>query len=354
MIEKIDTPCDERMNSLKTKVVSTPNYHRTFNPETGFTARWGVTHDDDPSYSPLGPEIADIEISVNGCPNASKGGCNFCYKGNSDKKPFNMSIEKYKEVLDNIGSNLDQVALGLTGIYTNPNLIPILQETRARGIIPNFTISGIDLDETIAREVVKYVGAIAVSIYSSDKNVGYNAIRMLQDLGLRQANMHLLASMETLDFIYEVLEDIRNDIVSPNAVVFLAVKPKGRAKGHFTPMSQSSFNTLMQYCLDNKIRFGMDSCSSIKFYRFLEGMSNDFSDKMKECVEPCESGLFSIYVNVHGKVFPCSFCEGVEEWKKGVDTKDMWFNSKIIGWRNYLVSNVENGCRKCPMFEGIN
>jgi hypothetical protein len=338
------------------KVVDTPNYHREFNTETGFTARWGVNKSDDPNYSPLGPEIADIEISVNGCPNASStnGGCGYCYKGNTDKKPFNMSLEKYKEVLDNIGSNLDQVALGLTGIHTNPNLIPILKETRTRGIVPNFTISGIDLDESIAEEVVKYVGAIAVSVYSSDKNVGYNAIRMLQGLGLRQANMHLLASMETLDFIYEVLGDIKNGIVSPNAVVFLAVKPKGRAKGNFRSLSQESFNVLMEYCFDNKIRFGMDSCSSIKFYRYLDTIDKDFADKMKLCVEPCESGLFSIYVNVHGKVFPCSFCEGVEEWKKGLDTKDVWFNAKIIGWRNFLVNNVENGCRKCPMFEGIN
>ena len=340
------------------KHIDTPSYHRVFDPTTGFTARWGINEVDDPDYSPLGPEIADIEISVNGCPNVSNvdsnKNCPYCYKGNSNKKPFNMSLDMYKKVLDNIGSNLDQVALGLTGIHTNPYLIPILQETRARGIIPNFTISGIDLDADIAKEVVKYVGAIAVSVYPSDKTIGYKAIDMLQELGLYQANMHLLASMETMDFIWEVLDDTKRGVVSPNAVVFLAVKPKGRAKGNFTPLTQYTFNSLMQYCLDEHLRFGMDSCSSIKFYRFLETMNNDMSDKMKECVEPCESGLFSIYVNAHGKVFPCSFCEGVEEWKKGIDTKDVWFNAKIVGWRNYLVSNVENGCRKCPMFEGIN
>lgn len=341
------------------KEVHLPNYHRVFDSITGKTIRWGITPEDDPEYSPLGPEIADIEISVNGCPTIgnSARSCRFCYKSNTNATPTNMSLATYRRVLDDIGGNLDQVALGLTGIQTNPDLIAILQETRDRGIVPNFTLSGADLTDEIAEKVVSYVGAIAVSIYEEDKELGYRTIRKFQSLGLEQVNMHLMVSKETLPFVREVVEDISNGVINPNAVVFLAVKPKGRAKNKFNPLSQDEFDDLMEYCMDKGIRFGMDSCSSIKFYRYLHSttrFTEEHKKQILQLVEPCESGLFSIYVNVEGKVFPCSFCEGEGEWKEGMDTKDVWFNSRFVGWRNYLVNNTEDGCRLCPMFPNIN
>jgi len=45
-----------------------------FGHMTGYFKRWGKSPEDDPQFSPIGPEILDLEISVNGCPNA----CSFC------------------------------------------------------------------------------------------------------------------------------------------------------------------------------------------------------------------------------------------------------------------------------------
>lgn len=45
------------------KLIASPDYNLFFDKETGFTARWGRTKDDDPQYSPFGPEILDLEIS---------------------------------------------------------------------------------------------------------------------------------------------------------------------------------------------------------------------------------------------------------------------------------------------------
>jgi len=56
------------------KWVRSPAYNYNFNKETGAFARWGKTFDDDPKFAPAGPEILDIEISIDGCPN----GCPFC------------------------------------------------------------------------------------------------------------------------------------------------------------------------------------------------------------------------------------------------------------------------------------
>lgn len=56
------------------KVVISEDYNYVFSKVTGQFARWGRTMEEDPTYSPIGPEIADVEISVNGC----SGGCSFC------------------------------------------------------------------------------------------------------------------------------------------------------------------------------------------------------------------------------------------------------------------------------------
>ena len=80
--------------------------------------------------------------------------------------------------------------------------------------------------------------------------------------------------------------------------------------------------------------------------------------------EPCESGLFSIYCNVHGEIFPCSFTEDEINWEDGLDVnkcndflRDIWFNSRIIEWRNNLINttkdcncNFKDNCRSCPVF----
>lgn len=56
------------------KVVRSEEYNRNFNKKTGKSVRWGKTVEDDPNFSPIGPEILDIEVSQNGC----HARCPFC------------------------------------------------------------------------------------------------------------------------------------------------------------------------------------------------------------------------------------------------------------------------------------
>ena len=56
------------------KRVRSPDYNYDFNTETGMFARWGETLEDDPQWSPQGPEILDVEIST-----ICRGGCQFCF-----------------------------------------------------------------------------------------------------------------------------------------------------------------------------------------------------------------------------------------------------------------------------------
>lgn len=87
-------------------------------------------------------------------------------------------------------------------------------------------------------------------------------------------------------------------------------------------------------------------------YRFSNALS---------CIEPCESTKFSIFVNVKGEVFPCSFVEKEPGWELGIDLKSdryvnfttqVWNHPRILEWRSssYLCTDCENRC-KCPHYE---
>jgi MoaA/NifB/PqqE/SkfB family radical SAM enzyme len=224
------------------KACTSPDYNFIFSKDDGTFMRWGETPADDPPYCKIGPEILDIEISVNGCPNR----CSFCYKNNTSVPPKNMSFETFKIIIDKFNRVLCQVAFGITGIQTNPDFFKMMEYCREIGIIPNFTLSGIDLTNEYAEKAAKLVGALAVSAYKTDKNICYNTVKLFTDLGVKQTNIHLMVSNETLDFVYEVIDDRIKDgrLSNMNAIVFLGLKPKGRAKGTFSPVNPDEFDKI--------------------------------------------------------------------------------------------------------------
>jgi len=177
-------------------------------------------------------------------------------------------------------------------------------------------------------------------------------------------NIHLLISSETMPFVAEVLNDRLHDprLAKMNAIVFLGVKPKGRAKGAYHPLSSEKYASLVKLCLRLGIPFGFDSCSCFAFLKSVESLDlkEDFKKSLYEMSEPCESTLMSAYINTDGVFFPCSFTEGEQGWKEGVDVvgckdflKDVWHNRKVTEVRRKIMNCRE--CREsCFNFKEIN
>lgn len=335
------------------KYFRSDGYNYMFNRRTGLFVRYGKTTKDDPEFSPFGPELLDIEISTGDC----ASGCAWCYKSNTAYKGRHMSFETFKAILDKMPVTLTQVALGLTDLNANKDLIPILDYCIDSGIVPNFTTAGYGVTEALARECARYVGAVAVSRYPHNKEQCYNTIELFnKSLGIVQTNMHLLYYHENLDFVYQVFDEIQTDsrLSGLNAVVMLGLKPKGRAQGHFTPATAAEFAALVKYCLDRKLPIGFDSCSCCKFVKSLDTLyiSEDEKNQYLTSAEPCESGLFSLYIDVNGFAWPCSFCENVE----GIEpinvlacndfTRDVWYADSMVEWRARLLKNG----RRCPVY----
>ncbi len=339
------------------KGLRSDTFNFDFSKVTGYQAVWGVTKDQDAVYSPAGPILLDVEIVTGSCPS----NCNFCYKSNTRAPGKCMSLATLKIILDKLPRvngvlPVCQVAFGITGIKSNPDFLDMLKLTRGYGIIPNFTCTGVDLEDAWLQEATKMIGAVAVSCYPSDKQLCYHTIQRFQQAELSQVNMHLLFHNDNLPFVYEVLDDVIQGKVSPNAVVLLGLKSKGRGS-NLTSLDSVRFGKLAEYAMSHDIPLGFDSCSASRFKKWMmqSNLSQEYKARLDTQIEPCESfGMFSAYISVDGIYYPCSFAEGEGEWKDGISVldcndflTDIWFSDKVNRWREKSLANQ----RKCLLFE---
>lgn len=338
------------------KTLTSPTYNYVFNEKTGFFARWGKTFDDDPTHSPIGMEIADIEITTS-CSGPNGKVCAFCYKSNTPNGT-NMSFDTFKTIFDKLPKSLTQIAFGADATLTaNPDVWKIMDYCRTNDInpvVPNVTVANITT--RTARKLANVCGAVAVSRYEN-KHYCYDSVKRLTDVGMTQTNIHQLICEETYDQAIQTIMDTSSDkrLSGLNAIVFLSLKQTGRGTG-FTRLSQDKFQKLIAIAMAADINFGFDSCSANKFLNVVE--SHPKFKQFLTMSEPCESTCFSIYINVDGFFFPCSFAEHHGDWKTGIDMKtldnfdSLWNHSRTTKFRTTLINNTDkHNVRACPLYD---
>lgn len=354
-------------DSVDTKITSNcQNYNCGFNKLTGETWKFGSTLEEDPIMCKLGPEIMDLEISVNGCPKVGGHNCKFCYKNNSDAPATNMTFDTFKKIVDSFPKSLNQIAFGITGVQTNPDFPRMLNYCRNfLGIIPNYTLSGADLTDELIEITGETCGAVAVSCYEGNKELCYNTIERFHKLAPKlHVNMHIVLSKGTLNHVYDVLSDMRRGLDGKlkiiyfkdhvinglRNIVFLRIKPVGRASKLDTTIDIDTFEKLMSYCNEHQISYGFDSCTAPDVSRVLRKWKQF---EICRCVECCESSRFSCYINVRGEYWHCSFAERDPRIIPIDATK---YESAIVWWNSDELNELRNRLNlnnemDCPLFK---
>jgi MoaA/NifB/PqqE/SkfB family radical SAM enzyme len=189
------------------------------------------------------------------------------------------------------------------------------------------------------------------------KDITYNAIKKLTDLGMTQINIHFVLSEETFELAKQLMEDVKKDsrLAKLNAIVFLGIKNKGRAEiNKYTPLDKEKFKELIHYAIQNNIGVGFDSCSAGKFMNAIEGIPE--YQKFVQLAEPCESLRMSMYIDVNGIAYPCSFATNTLNWEDGIDLlrdninfqKDFWFHPRVVEFRKKCIQCNSNDMT-CPV-----
>jgi MoaA/NifB/PqqE/SkfB family radical SAM enzyme len=226
---------------------------------------------------------------------------------------------------------------------------------REQNIVPNGTVADITCET--ADRIARHFGACAVSdhfLSCAGNGICYDNVKRLTDRGMKQVNIHYVLAEETYENAFQVLRDTQNDgrLTGLNALVFLSLKTKGRAAaGGFHRLDEARFARLIRTALDMGVNTGFDSCAFPKFARTVRGLPNERS--LLTMAEGCESfGRFSLYINVDGECYPCSFCEGAAGWEHGLDVlntdflPEVWNDSRFAAGREALRKN--SGI--CPVY----
>jgi len=356
------------ITDLKTKkIITSPDYNLIFDKKNGFTARWGRTEDDDPQYSPFGPEILDLEISSaaendtsanNPLHIVTNHGCHglgcrqFCYKKNRPNKSVHMSLDTFKNIMERMPKSLCSIAFGvLSPIEQHPQVWDIFEECRKRDVVPCVTINQ-EVSGEVAGALSHFCGAVAVSVNEYNKEQSYDTINKLTHVfGMDQINIHIVLSNDSVNFIKKVVDNIKSDerLSKLNAMVMLSFKDKANT-GCMSPISSSYYRKVIDYCMEAGINFGFDSCSAKAYLKAIE----DHPDRkrLETYVEPCESMMFSAYIDVNAKLYACSFLENRGMWLDGIDVLEyndfmkIWNSPKVNEWRKTLLKTG----RGCPEY----
>lgn len=341
-----------------TKSFRSEAYNYDLDEKTGLFLRWGAEYDDDPPLAPL-PEILDIEIST-ACHGVGQP-CRFCYKSNGPLGQ-EMAVEDFRKLLDVLPTDfLTQIAFGIGDLTPSSNFWQIAKLTREKRVVPNVTINGAGLTQAMAHDLVGVCGAVAVSRYGDGK-VCYDAVEMLTNEGGKQINVHQLISAETMRDCRKLVEDAKTDprLARLNAIVFLMLKPKGRAVGHLHAPPWKEYAAFVNWALDLDRVVGFDSCSAPSFLKAAEERFPPGT--LQKLADPCESGLFSLYIDVNGDAYPCSFCPGTPGWEEGIHVLDfnnfldVWHHPRLEEWKAKLLNSACKGCsqakwcRSCPVY----
>lgn len=352
----------------KVKCVRSTHYNYNFNKESGFFARWGETLEQNPAFGCV--ELADIEISTVcegiGKTMESRSPCSWCYKSNT-KVGKHMSLKTFKTIFHKFPRTLTQIAFGLgnLGEGGNPELWDILDYCKTNNynrVAGNLTTNGMGVTKEIAESLAKKCGAVSVSRYHIP-DVCYNAVEKITQAGLKQTNIHQLLARQTYESCFQLIDDAKNDprLKDLNAIVFLSLKEKGDRNKFTSLNSVEDFTKLFKYAMDNKVSIGMDSCTQPITLKAIEKLN---MPEVIPSTEGCEAFLYSIYCDVDGKVWPCSFMEnhpGVKpvDMLKIKDFNEVWFAPQTVSWRENLINSSKGcnncalklECRSCPVFD---
>lgn len=329
-----------------------------FNPETGFYMRSGLLDNNgkDTGIEPFMahfPELLDIGI-MQTCVCSHK--CNVdCYQKAADRTGHNMSLDDFEKILKQCQGEVFQVALGGAGdVDTHENFEEILMMCEAYGIVPNFTTSGILMNERKAKLCKEHCGAVAVSEHFADYTE--KAIDLLLAEGVK-TNLHFVLSNKTIDVAIERLKNgsFRAGI---NAVVFLLYKPVGFGKKenvlHCNDERVKEFFELVDKG-DYPFKIGFDSCTAPGIINFTKRINIDSLDY-------CEGGRFSAYIDAQMNMMPCSFANQDNSWFVNLrehSIAEAW-NSEVFSRFRYSLQNSCRGCKErlvcgggCPLVNSI-
>lgn len=320
-----------------------------FNGNTGHFIRSNVLKEvdgklvatDEEPFMASYPELIDIGV-MGRCVCADK--CKVgCYQ-KASLTGENMSLEDFRWIIEQSKGLVYEAALGGKGdVDTHENFKQLLTCCAANDIVPNFTTSGIALNNSVVSLCKYYCGAVAVSEHFADYTK--NAIQKLTRAHVK-TNVHYVLNNQTIDYAIKILRGEVEYYDDINALVFLMYKPVGYGKKEY--VLKQTDEKVMEFFKafdDRQVEFkiGFDSCSTTGLINYSKTVNTQYIDY-------CEGARFSMYIGPDLVAMPCSFANQDSRWFYQLepgsdrDIKAAW-NSDVF---NKFRESLKSRCMGCP------
>lgn len=316
-----------------------------FNINTGFYLRTNVINNgketDKEPFMASYPHLIDVGV-MGHCIHGETGLCLKagieCYQSGLKIKKHNMTIDNFKKIVMESEGLIDQIALGGRGDPDcHENFEELLKLCKEHHIVPNYTTSGLLINEEKARLTKQYCGAVAVSWYRNEYT--YKAINTFLNAGVK-TNIHYVVDNNSID---EAIERLNNNDFPKgiNAIVFLLFKPVGQGRKENMLIVEDERIKLFFEAVSkpHPFKIGFDSC-------FVPAVINHMKNVDLNTLDTCEGGRFSMYISSDMIAVPCSFDQS-NKYAVDINDKDIcdaWNSPQFEEFRNSLKSS----CKSCP------
>jgi radical SAM protein with 4Fe4S-binding SPASM domain len=164
--------------------------------------------------------------------------CKHCYVDAGEQTPGELDIENLRRALDILSEmKVFHIAFAGGDAMERPELFELAQYARSKCIIPNYTVSGINMNAEVARKM-RIFGQVNVSIDGVGEKYGAlrpqrifkladKAVDLLVEAGV-PTGINCLVSRRTFEGIEELFKYAKDK--KANHISFLRFKPAGRAK----------------------------------------------------------------------------------------------------------------------------
>jgi radical SAM protein with 4Fe4S-binding SPASM domain len=249
--------------------------------------------------------------------NQCSAGCEHCYMEAGHPDDDEMDTDTFKKALDVLaGMKVFHVALGGGDALERDDLFEIAAYARDKGIVPNLTISGINLTEAIAKKMHMF-GQVNVSVDGIGSNYGIFRGKDFFDHADKALGILIRAGISTgINSVlgrgnFDMLEELFAYAADKklNEIEFLRFKPSGRGRQSY---SQQRTTYDQNVALTPKLaelseKYGIIAKIDCSFVPML-----CYHNPPKEVMQSmatygCEAGNVLLGARSNGSVSGCSF-----------------------------------------------
>ena len=267
----------------------------------------------EPELVPIAPESVHLQLN-----NVCNLRCPSCYVTLQNEDYGSLPLDRWITLVDEMADmGVFQLALGGGEPLMSRNFVPIVQQSRRRGLLPNVTTNGHLLTEQLLTQIRGLIGEVRLSF---NDGATVNRRLLAEKSALLKAwnvqfGYNVVATHRNVSQIEEILQELLE--LQPHSITLLRPKPAPFNERWYAANALSQQDSML---LTEQLRrlepLFVDTMLTVDcaFSYLFHGLSDE--ELIRRGVAGCAMGERFVVVAWNGDVYPCSHVRG-QEYKMG-------------------------------------